>query len=102
MPEIDNWTTAPGSPLRNAPSELPEGWSIDKLLGRHPSQPFNPDVANTFFRSGDIEAWGRGIQRILAACRAAGTPEPRIEVDGRDCYRRPETAGFWRSEARPW
>lgn len=68
------------------PGELPEGWSMGKLLGPHPSQPYNPDVANAFFWSGDIEAWGRGIQRILGACRAAGTPEPRIEVDGRDFW----------------
>jgi ATP-dependent DNA helicase RecG len=68
------------------PGELPEGWSMETLLGRHPSQPHNPDIANTFFWSGDIEAWGRGIQRILGACREARTPEPRIEVDGRDVW----------------
>lgn len=68
------------------PGELPEGWSMGTLLGRHPSQPHNPDIASTFFWSGDIEAWGRGIQRILGACREAGTPEPRIEVDGRDVW----------------
>ena len=62
------------------PGELPEGWSLEKLLGRHPSQPFNPDVANAFFRAGEIETWGRGIQRILEACREAGTPEPDIRV----------------------
>ncbi len=68
------------------PGELPEGWSLDKLLGRHPSQPFNPDVANTFFWSGEIEAWGRGIQRVLSACREAGTPEPKIQVEPRDVW----------------
>ena len=65
------------------PGELPEGWSIENLLARHPSQPFNPDIANTFFRSGDIEAWGRGIHRIFTACREAGTPEPRLRVESR-------------------
>lgn len=66
------------------PGELPEGWSLKKLLGQHPSRPFNPDVANAFFRAGEIETWGRGIQRILDACREAGTPEPdiRVESDG--------------------
>jgi ATP-dependent DNA helicase RecG len=59
---------------------------MEKLLGRHPSHPYNPDIANTFFWSGDIEAWGRGIQRIQAACRAAVTPEPRIEVESRDVW----------------
>jgi ATP-dependent DNA helicase RecG len=34
-------------------------------------------------RSGDIEAWGRGIHRIFTACREAGTPEPRLRVESR-------------------
>ena len=68
------------------PGELPENWTQATLLGPHASQPYNPDIANTFFWSGDIEAWGRGIQRILVACRAAGTPEPRIEVESRDVW----------------
>jgi ATP-dependent DNA helicase RecG len=68
------------------PGELPEGWSIGKLLKRHPSQPFNPDVANAFFRSGEIEAWGRGIQRIFGACRAMGTPDPRLNVESRGVW----------------
>ena len=63
------------------PGELPEHWTLKKLLGQHPSRPFNPDVANAFFRAGEIEAWGRGIQRVFEACREAGTPKPRIQVE---------------------
>lgn len=63
------------------PGELPENWSEAKLLGPHPSQPYNPDVANAFFRAGEIEAWGRGIERVFDACREAGTPESRIRVE---------------------
>jgi ATP-dependent DNA helicase RecG len=59
---------------------------MEKQRGRYPSQPFNPDVAYTCSWSGDIEAWGRGIQCVLGACREAGTPEPRIEVQGRDVW----------------
>jgi ATP-dependent DNA helicase RecG len=51
------------------PGELPESWSVKKLLGPHASRPFNPDVANTFFRAGEIEAWGRGVHRVFEACR---------------------------------
>jgi ATP-dependent DNA helicase RecG len=36
----------------------------------------NPSIANVIFRAGEIETWGRGIQRILEACRDANTPEP--------------------------
>ncbi len=68
------------------PGELPESWSQAKLLGPHPSRPFNPDVANAFFRSGEIEAWGRGIQRVLDACREAGSPEPRIQVEAGELW----------------
>ncbi len=68
------------------PGELPEGWSEAKLLGPHSSHPFNPDVANAFFRAGEIEAWGRGIERIFEACHRAGTPEPRIRLDARDIW----------------
>jgi ATP-dependent DNA helicase RecG len=41
-------------------------------------------VATAFFRAGEIEAWGRGIQRIFAACREAETPEPRVLYDPGD------------------
>jgi len=36
--------------------QLPENWTIDKLLKKHPSQPYNPDIANIFFRAGLIES----------------------------------------------
>ncbi|MEP6905951.1 MAG: ATP-binding protein, partial [Gemmatimonadales bacterium] len=51
------------------PGQLPTAWTVEKLREKHASQPFNPDVANVFFRAGEIEAWGRGIERIFGACR---------------------------------
>ena len=68
------------------PGELPEGWSVKKLLKQHSSQPFNPSVANAFFRAGEIEAWGRGIQRIFDACREADTPDPRVLYEPGDMW----------------
>jgi len=44
--------------------QLPEHWTLERLLGKHPSNPFNPLIANTFFRCGYIESWGRGIEKI--------------------------------------
>ena len=38
------------------PGELPEGWSLAKFLKQHSSRPFNPCLANAFFRAGEIEA----------------------------------------------
>ena len=63
------------------PAVLPEGWTQQTLLEPHTSQPHNPDIANTFFRAGEIEAWGRGIERMFTACREAKTPEPQIRFD---------------------
>jgi ATP-dependent DNA helicase RecG len=68
------------------PGELPPAWTVAKLKGKHPSRPFNPDVANAFFRAGMIEAWGRGIERIMEACRAARAPTPQIRY---------EPSGLW-------
>ena len=50
-------------------------------MTKHASQPFNPDIAHVFFRAGEIEAWGRGIERIFAACREAGFPAPAIKYE---------------------
>ena len=63
------------------PGSLPDGWTLDRLMGPHPSHPHNPDIARAFFWAGEIETWGRGISRILRACRRAGTPEPRIRLE---------------------
>ena len=63
------------------PAVLPEGWTAQTLREPHSSQPHNPDVANAFFRAGEIEAWGRGIARIFSACRQGGVPEPELKFD---------------------
>jgi ATP-dependent DNA helicase RecG len=56
-------------------------WNLKKLLGPHSSAPHNPAIAHVFFRSGEIETWGRGIQRILTACREAETPKPSFTLE---------------------
>ena len=61
--------------------ELPPKWTVDKLKEKHPSLPFNPDLANAFFRNGMIEALGRGIERILDTCRSSKVPEPELRYD---------------------
>ena len=45
--------------------------------------PYNPLIAGAFFRSGQIEAWGRGIKKIADACKSWGKLEPffRIRVN---------------------
>ena len=68
------------------PGHLPEHWTVDKLLLPHASQPFNPDIANAFFRAGEIEAWGRGIQRIFEVCKEHGNPPPVINYTPGDLW----------------
>jgi len=48
--------------------------------------PYNPDIANAFFRMGYVEAWGRGFTKMIDQCREAGLPDPQYE------YR---TSGVW-------
>jgi ATP-dependent DNA helicase RecG len=58
---------------------LPEGWTLDRLLGKHPSRPANPLLANAFFRAGYIESWGRGIEKIARECREHDINPPNYD-----------------------
>lgn len=62
-----------------SPGQLPEAWTLERLLGKHPSHPFNPALANAFFRAGYIESWGRGIEKIHRECREYGVPPPLFD-----------------------
>lgn len=59
--------------------KLPPGVSIEDLKRDHTSRPRNPLLAEVFFRRGLIERWGRGTQKIVELCAAAGHPEPQFE-----------------------
>ncbi len=63
------------------PGRLPDDWTVDRLLSQHPSHPSNPLLADALFRAGYIEAWGRGIEKMMRACREYGVPEPRLQAD---------------------
>ena len=60
---------------------LPEGITLDKLTQSHSSFPRNPILAEACFRGGYIDAWGRGIMKIMDSCKAAGLPIPLMEED---------------------
>ncbi|MDR1265748.1 MAG: hypothetical protein LBK42_09380 [Propionibacteriaceae bacterium] len=59
---------------------LPPDWTMATFLGHHGSAPRNPGIANAFFRSGQIEAWGRGIEKIETTSREAYKPLPIFEA----------------------
>lgn len=61
--------------------QLPVGWSVGRLFVKHPSMPFNPSLANVFFRSGDIESWGRGYRRIVRKNEEAGLLPPIVQTE---------------------
>lgn len=63
---------------------LPKDWTAETLMQLHKSRPFNPAIAQVFYRAGYIEAWGRGIEKICEACRRYGTPNPEYTVLGDD------------------
>jgi len=60
--------------------KLPEGWTIEKLIGEHGSEPRNLRLAKVFYDAGRIEKWGVGIGMILKSCKDAGMPEPKFEI----------------------
>ena len=55
-------------------------------LAQQIASPYNPAIANAFFRAGEIEAWGRGVERIFAACEAAGSPKPVLRYTPYDMW----------------
>ncbi len=58
---------------------LPDDLTIEDLKEQHSSRPHNPILASAFFKSGLIEAWGRGTVKIINECKKSGLPEPIIE-----------------------
>ena len=63
---------------------LPENWTIEKLFTSHTSSPRNPLIAGGFFRSGQIEAWGRGIEKIASAREFFGQPKPFYKTHSKE------------------
>ncbi len=53
--------------------------SVEMLKKDHPSKRRNPFIAIIFFRTGFIEAWGRGTLLMSEEMKNADLPEPIIE-----------------------
>lgn len=61
---------------------LPFGLTTEDLVRLHASQPWNPLIADVFFRRGVIEQWGRGTIKIIELTEQAGLISPEFEVRG--------------------
>jgi len=58
---------------------LPRGVTADDLSGPHKSIPRNPPIAEAFHRTGAVETWGRGANRVIDACERHGIERPIFE-----------------------
>jgi ATP-dependent DNA helicase RecG len=63
---------------------LPEMWTVDNLLSKHTSKPFNPILARMFYLIGYIESWGRGVEKMWQACQNDGVPIPEYMINPTD------------------
>jgi ATP-dependent DNA helicase RecG len=95
----------------------PSGITPDMLSRDHQSVQRNPIIADVFFRAGLIEKWGRGTNRVIEMCKAAGVSSPEFEeISGAAVVRfrvnvlgpqqvgtklRPETQPELRPESQP-
>ena len=59
---------------------LPEDWTLEKLMDKHTSRPYNPNIAYVFYLAGFIESWGRGVEKICNALKAENLPMPEYTV----------------------
>ena len=59
---------------------LPEDWTLESLMQKHASKPYNPDIAHIFYLAGFIESWGRGIEKICSSLKADKLPMPEYTV----------------------
>ena len=63
---------------------LPEDWTLEKLLNKHTSRPYNPNIAHIFYLAGFIESWGRGVEKIFNALKKDDLPMAEYKVNPGD------------------
>lgn len=66
--------------------QLPVNWTVEDMLSKHSSRPRNPDIAAAFFRSGYVESWGRGMDKMKNLCTEARLPVPEFSCQGDDFW----------------
>ena len=60
---------------------LPDELTIEQLFQSHRSIPRNPLIAEVCYKAGYIDSWGRGVAKIIDACRQAQLPDPRYSEE---------------------
>ena len=59
---------------------LPEDWTLENLMQKHASKPYNQNIAHVFYLAGFIESWGRGVEKICHALKADKLPLPEYTI----------------------
>ena len=59
--------------------KLPDELPVEKLFMPHASNARNKNIAFAFYKAGFIEAWGRGISKIVTQFANAGLKKPVFE-----------------------
>lgn len=62
------------------------GITPEKLTRPHESKPWNPIIANVFYRAGIIERWGSGTLNIIDWCKENGNPFPTWQEQAGSVY----------------
>lgn len=60
--------------------DLHFGLTPESLFREHESRPWNPMIAQTFYKRGIIETWGRGTLKIGRLMRDAGLKPPTVTL----------------------
>ena len=68
------------------PGALQFGITPEKLTKPHESKPWNPIIANVFYRAGIIERWGTGTLNIIDWCAENDNPEPTWQEQAGSVY----------------
>ena len=53
----------------------------ERVYNKHECVPYNHKIADVSFRSGDVEAWGRGFLKIKTECKKINAPLPLIDAE---------------------
>ncbi len=65
---------------------LPRGITPESLSGPHRSIQRNPLIAEAFHRTGAVEVWGRGTNRVIEECERHGVEPPTFEEQAGALY----------------
>jgi ATP-dependent DNA helicase RecG len=68
------------------PGQFQLGIEPAKLVVPHESRPWNPIIANVFYRAGVIERWGMGTLKMMDWCHAFNCPPPEWKEQSGSVY----------------